>query len=112
MSLYNISKSLIPKPTGTSHLWRNKILTWSMDQLKLTNLPNFGKSNQNHNFSKIIKIPIFNIISIGFNKNRLSQFLGVYNHGGAQFQKSCTIPGKTLSATITRFYVVIVHHLC
>ena len=47
-----------------------------MYQLKLTNLPNFGKSTQNHNFSKIIKIPIFNVIFIGFNKNRLPQFLG------------------------------------
>ena len=47
-----------------------------MYQLKLTNLPNFGKSTQNHNFSKIIKIPIFNVIFIGFNKNQLSQFLG------------------------------------
>ena len=65
-----------------------------MYQLKLTNLPNFGKSTQKH-FSKIIKIPIFNVIPSVLIKIGYHNFWGVYNHGGAQFQKSCTIPGKS-----------------
>ena len=78
-----------------------------MNRLKLTNLPNFGKSTQNHNFSKIIKIPNFNLIFIGFNKNQLSQFLG-----GVPFQKTCTIPGKSWVRPLHVFNEIMGHRLC
>ena len=58
-----------------------------MDQLKLTNLPHFGKSTQNHNFSKNYQNSNFYQISIGFNKNRLSQFLGGYITTGVHNSK-------------------------